>query len=43
VIDRLTLVLPKILGFLENGAIVIIEEWRFRVRHDPNVSPGEEG
>jgi predicted nuclease of predicted toxin-antitoxin system len=35
VIDRLSLVLPKILGFLESGAIVIIEEWRFRVRHIP--------
>jgi hypothetical protein len=35
VIDRLTLILPKILGFLETGAIVIIEESRFRVRHVP--------
>jgi predicted nuclease of predicted toxin-antitoxin system len=41
VIDRLTLVLPKILGFLESGAIVIIEEWRFRVRHLPAAEPGE--
>jgi predicted nuclease of predicted toxin-antitoxin system len=39
VIDRLTLVLPKILGFLESGAIVIIEEWRFRVRHLPALKP----
>lgn len=43
VIDRLTLVLPKILGFLESGAIVIIEEWRFRVRHVPAAQPGERG
>jgi predicted nuclease of predicted toxin-antitoxin system len=35
VIDRLTVVLPQILGFLERGAIVIVEEWRFRVRHVP--------
>jgi len=35
VIERLTLLLPKILGFLESRAIVIIEEGRFRVRHLP--------
>ncbi|HEX3069524.1 MAG TPA: DUF5615 family PIN-like protein [Thermoanaerobaculia bacterium] len=41
VIDRLTLALPRILGFLESGAIVIIEEWRFRVRHIPAVKSRE--
>ncbi len=43
VIDRLALVLPKILGFLESGAIVIIEEWRFRVRHIPFAEPDDRG
>jgi predicted nuclease of predicted toxin-antitoxin system len=39
VIDRLAAVLPKILGFLESGSIVIVEEGRFRVRHIPFASP----
>jgi predicted nuclease of predicted toxin-antitoxin system len=35
VLDRLSIVLPKIIGFLASGAIVIIEDGRFRVRHLP--------
>jgi predicted nuclease of predicted toxin-antitoxin system len=35
VIERLAAVLPNVLGFLASGAIVIIEEWRYRVRHIP--------
>lgn len=34
-IRRLEAVLADILGFLERGAIVIIEESRYRVRHLP--------
>jgi predicted nuclease of predicted toxin-antitoxin system len=37
VIDRLVVVLPKVLGFLESEAIVIVEESRFRVRHLPFI------
>ncbi len=38
VIDRLVVVLPKVLGFLDSEAIVIVEESRFRVRHLPFVT-----
>ena len=43
VIDRLALLLPSILGFLESGAIVIVEEFRFRVRHVPFLKPEDQG
>ncbi len=41
VIGRLGLVLARVLTFLESGAIVIIEESRFRVRHLPFINSRE--
>jgi predicted nuclease of predicted toxin-antitoxin system len=40
VIDRLEAVLPAALPALEQGAIVMVEESRHRIRHLPIAGPG---